>query len=69
MGTRGVIYTRVSSDPNDRGRSVAEQETECRAVCQRNDWQVVAVFSDNDRSATAPTLPCFEMLKTCLMVA
>src|SRR4051812_47776861 len=52
MGTRAVIYTRVSSDPNDRGRSVAEQETECRAVCARNRWDVVAVFSDNDRSAS-----------------
>jgi site-specific DNA recombinase len=52
MGTRAVIYTRVSSDPNDRGRSVTEQETECRAVCARNGWGVVAVFSDNDRSAS-----------------
>jgi site-specific DNA recombinase len=49
---RAVIYTRVSSDPNDRGRSVSEQEGECRAVCERNGWQVVAVYSDNDRSAS-----------------
>ena len=52
MGTRAVIYTRVSSDPNDRGRSVSEQETECRAVCERNEWDVLAVYSDNDRSAS-----------------
>src|SRR5829696_1415877 len=49
---RAVIYTRVSSDPNDRGRSVAEQEADCRAVCERNGWQVTAVYSDNDRSAS-----------------
>lgn len=49
---RAVIYTRVSSDPNDRGRSVTEQETECRAVCERNGWAVTAVYSDNDRSAS-----------------
>lgn len=49
---RAVIYTRVSSDPNDRGRSVSEQESECRAVCERNGWDIVAVFSDNDRSAS-----------------
>ncbi|WP_299956698.1 recombinase family protein [uncultured Modestobacter sp.] len=49
---RAVIYTRVSSDPNERGRSVSEQEDECRAVCQREGWQVVAVYSDNDRSAS-----------------
>src|SRR3712207_5461062 len=49
---RAVIYTRVSSDPNDRGRSVTEQETDCRAVCAHNGWDVVRVFSDNDRSAS-----------------
>ncbi len=49
---RAVVYTRVSSDPNDRGRSVTEQEVDCRAVCERNGWEVVRVFSDNDRSAS-----------------
>ena len=49
---RAVIYTRVSSDPNERSRSVREQEAECRAVCDRNRWKVVAVLSDNDRSAS-----------------
>ncbi|WP_216870548.1 recombinase family protein [Modestobacter excelsi] len=49
---RAVIYTRVSSDPNERGRSVSEQEVDCRAVCARNDWEVVKVFTDNDRSAS-----------------
>src|SRR4051795_677977 len=49
---RAVIYTRVSSDPNDRGRSVHEQEMDCRAVCSREGWEVVAVFADNDRSAS-----------------
>src|SRR5215218_4342778 len=49
---RAVIYTRVSSDPNERGRSVGEQEAECRAVCDREGWAVVAVYSDNDRSAS-----------------
>src|SRR3954452_11659341 len=49
---RAVIYTRVASDAQNRGRSVAEQEAECRAVCDRNGWEVVAAFSDNDRSAS-----------------
>src|SRR4051812_24156956 len=49
---RAVIYARVSSDPNDRGRSVEEQETECRAVCERNGWDLVETFKDNDRSAS-----------------
>ena len=47
-----LLYARVSSDPNERGRSVSEQEAECRAVCEREGWQVVAVYSDNDRSAS-----------------
>ncbi|MEU2173692.1 recombinase family protein [Nocardia sp. NPDC019219] len=48
---RALIYVRVSSD-NAGGRSVEEQEAECRAVCERNGWPVEAVFSDNDRSAS-----------------
>ncbi len=49
---RAVIYTRVSSDPRGSGRSVAEQEAECRAIAERAGWQVVRVFCDNDRSAS-----------------
>lgn len=49
---RAAIYTRVSSDPRGAGRSVTEQEAECRAAAERNGWQVVALFSDNDRSAS-----------------
>ena len=52
IALRAVIYARVSSDPNERGRSVSEQEAECRAVCEREGWHVVAVYSDNDRSAS-----------------
>jgi DNA invertase Pin-like site-specific DNA recombinase len=46
-----LIYTRVSKDSRD-GRSVAEQETECRRVCEANGWTIAAVLSDNDRSAS-----------------
>lgn len=49
---RAAVYTRVSSDPKAIGRSVAEQEAECLAVCERQGWQVVKVFCDNDRSAS-----------------
>ncbi len=49
---RAAIYTRVSSDPRAEGRSVGEQEAECRAFCERQRWDVVQVFSDNDRSAS-----------------
>ena len=48
---RAVIYTRVSLDRR-RGRSVAQQETECRAFCERQGWTVARVFSDPGRSAS-----------------
>lgn len=50
--TRAAIYARVSSDPKRRWRSVQEQEAECRAWAEREGWQVVKVFSDNDRGAS-----------------
>jgi site-specific DNA recombinase len=49
---RAVVYTRVSSDPKGAGRSVAEQEKECRGVASAAGWEVVEVFTDNDRSAS-----------------
>ncbi|WAC55175.1 recombinase family protein [Gordonia sp. SL306] len=49
--TSAIIYTRVSRD-NAKGRSVAEQEAECRAVCEREGWPVAEVICDNDRSAS-----------------
>lgn len=49
---RAVIYTRVSSDPTKGGRSVSEQEAECRAVCVANGWEVAEVLSDNDVGAS-----------------
>src|SRR5688572_5231111 len=50
---RALIYNRVSSDPSGRGLSVASQETENRAYCQREGWRVVAAVTDNDLSASA----------------
>jgi DNA invertase Pin-like site-specific DNA recombinase len=49
---QAAIYCRVSSDPKGQGRSVAEQETECRAVAERAGWTVTQVFCDNDYSAS-----------------
>ncbi|WP_415395153.1 recombinase family protein [Rhodococcus globerulus] len=49
---RAVIYTRVSSDPTGRGRSVTEQEAECRAICDREGWDVAEVLTDNDIGAS-----------------
>lgn len=49
---RALIYTRVSHDPNGRGRSVEEQRAECEAFCEREGWEIVDVLADNDRSAS-----------------
>lgn len=65
---RAVIYTRVSSD-RAKGRSVTEQEAECRAECERRGWPVADVLIDNDRSATrfaTKDRPEYEKLRTIL---
>lgn len=51
---RAAIYTRVSKDMRDTGRSVAEQENEGRAWADQENWQLVGkqVWSDNDRGAS-----------------
>lgn len=62
---RAAIYTRVSQDRNRVGRSVGEQEAEARAQCEREGWDVTAVYTDNDRSASRyarKTRPEFERL-------
>ncbi len=48
---RAIIYVRVSAD-RAGGRSVAEQESECRADCARNGWDVAEVICDNDIGAS-----------------
>ncbi|MCV7029545.1 recombinase family protein [Mycobacterium sherrisii] len=45
-----VIYTRVSRD-SAGGRSVEDQERECRQECNRNNWPVRAVYCDNSIGA------------------
>lgn len=46
-----LIYCRVSQDRSG-GRSVAEQEAECRAWCERQGWPVLDVLVDNDVGAS-----------------
>lgn len=49
---RAIIYCRVSSDPRARGKSVAEQESDCRNIATTNGWTVGEVLVDNDRGAS-----------------
>ena len=49
---QAIIYCRVSSDTAGQGRSVSEQEKECRAFCEREGWDVAGVLIDNDKGAS-----------------
>lgn len=51
MSTRAAIYCRISDDRAGAGLGVARQEADCRALAERNGWEVVKVFVDNDVSA------------------
>jgi len=49
---RAVIYTRVSRDDRRTGRSVKEQEEECRRVIESFGWELIKVYCDNNVSAS-----------------
>ncbi|MGD8148429.1 recombinase family protein [Ornithinimicrobium sp. Y1694] len=60
---RTAIYCRISLDAAGEGLGVERQETECRALAERNGWDVDEVFTDNDISATTgKARPAFEQL-------
>lgn len=46
-----AVYARISSDPTGLRAGVARQEADCRALAEREGWDVVDVFVDNDTSA------------------
>ncbi|MFJ4785475.1 recombinase family protein [Streptomyces sp. NPDC088794] len=49
--TRAAIYCRISQDRTGAGLGVERQEEDCRALAERNGWDVVEVYVDNDVSA------------------
>jgi site-specific DNA recombinase len=51
MGQTCCIYCRISEDREGAGLGVADQEDDCRELAGQLDLEVVAVFTDNDRSA------------------
>lgn len=50
---RAALYLRISSDSAKTGLGVERQETECRKLAQDRDFEIVAVFIDNDITAFA----------------
>lgn len=49
---RCVIYVRISQDRSGEALGVERQEEDCRALAARLGWEVVAVFIENDTSAS-----------------
>lgn len=43
---QALIYARVSEDPRGGGRSISEQEQECRAWAAREGWAIARVISE-----------------------
>lgn len=49
---KAAIYCRISKDVDAKKEGVERQEEDCRALAERMGWEVVAVFVDNDISAS-----------------
>ncbi|WP_432192821.1 recombinase family protein [Streptomyces sp. bgisy027] len=48
---RAVIYTRISHDPSGKADGVTRQEDACRKLAAELGWVVIAVKTDDDRTA------------------
>ncbi|HNS33567.1 MAG TPA: recombinase family protein, partial [bacterium] len=48
---KGIIYTRVSSDEQVKGTSLAFQEQLCRQYCEQQGMEVLALFCEEGESA------------------
>lgn len=48
---RAAIYCRISQDRTGAGLGVARQREDCETLAERNGWDVVEVYVDNDVSA------------------
>ncbi|GAA1053973.1 recombinase family protein [Dietzia natronolimnaea] len=48
---RVACYFRISEDPKRTGLGVARQRDDCLKLCERNGFEIVAEYTDNDRSA------------------
>lgn len=67
MTTRAAIYTRLSQDRDGTRGGTERQEKDCRALARRESMKVVAVYTDDDRSAySGKARPEFERMLTDL---
>ena len=51
MTRRAGIYVRISQDRDGTSDSPVRQADDCKALCERNGWEVVEVYEDRDISA------------------
>jgi site-specific DNA recombinase len=67
VSRRAAIYTRISSDPAGQRLGVTRQLTDCRKKAVDLGWDVVAVYEDNDVSAsTTRTRPQYVKMLAAL---
>lgn len=60
---RAGIYCRISRDKTGESAGVTRQMEDCRALADRNEWQIVDTYVDNDISATTGKVrPEFERM-------
>ena len=52
MSKRAAIYCRISRDPEGLRAGVDRREEDCRKLARRLGCRVVAVYADNDISAS-----------------
>lgn len=58
---RAAIYVRVSTSRQaERDLSLPDQVAQCRAYCDRRDWEVAEVFSEPGASALDDDRPAFQ---------
>jgi len=61
---KALVYTRISRDPSGNELGVRRQEVDCRALCEREGYELQQLFVDDDRSAyTGKPRPQFEAMK------
>ncbi|MCX2712054.1 recombinase family protein [Mycolicibacterium sp. J2] len=66
---RAAIYTRISDDQTGRGLGVARQLEDCQALAERQGWEVVKTYDDNDISAySGKRRPGFEAMLEAMRV-
>ncbi|MGW1892109.1 recombinase family protein [Streptomyces sp. NPDC002004] len=49
--SRAVVYVRISQDRSGAHLGVDRQREDCEALAERNGWQIVETYIDNDLSA------------------